>query len=82
MSTERLGAGLAPLSGSPVLSRREWELVEDMDARATAASAAGLVIEARTWRRAAQMVRERLSRVDIDLAEPTVYSLLPERPTR
>lgn len=53
-----------------------------MEARAKAAGGAHLVIEARTWREAAQLVRERLSRVDIDLAEPTVFSLIPERPAR
>jgi hypothetical protein len=71
--------GLAPLAGSPVLTPREWELVEAMEQRAKAAKAANLVIEARVWRQAAQLVSERLSRLDIDLASSTVFAA-PEKP--
>lgn len=68
-----------PLVGSVVLGPREWGLVEAMESRATAASAAHLVIESRTWKQAAQMVREHLSRVDVDLRDPTVFSLLERK---
>ena len=38
--------------------------------------------EAKTWRPAAQIVREELSRVDIDLRDPTVAALLDGVVTR
>lgn len=68
--------GLAPLSGLPLLTQREWQLVQSMEARAKAARAANLVIEARVWERAALLVREQLSHIDIDLRDPTVFSLI------
>ncbi len=46
------------------------------------ALARAMVHEAKVWRQAAQMVREELSRVDIDLRDPTVFALMDEVQTR
>ena len=84
-------AGLAPLSQSRVLlDPREWALVERLEKRASAAArmstqaetsgrdvlARMLAAEAKVWRQAAQIVREELARVDIDLRDPTVFALM------
>lgn len=91
------GAGLAPLSSARyLLGPREWGLVERFEKRAAQAArmsdqaekanreplARMLAHEAKVWRQAAQMVREELSRVDIDLRDPTVAALLDGVVTR
>lgn len=93
----RPGAGLAPLSSSRyLLEPREWGVVEKMERRAAAAArmseqagqanreplARMLAHEAKVWRQAAQMLREDLSRVDIDLRDPTVFALMEQVTTR
>ena len=92
-----LGAGLAPLSSARyLLGPREWALVERMEKRAAQAArmsdqaekanreplARMLAHEAKVWRQAAQIVREELSCVDIDLRDPTVFALMDEVQTR
>lgn len=89
MST--IAPGLAPLSSSRyLLGPREWALVEKLEKRAAAASRIGeraaksgrealamnMAHEAKVWRQAAQIVREDLTHVDIDLRDPTVFALL------
>ena len=96
-AAERTGAGLAPLSSARyLLGPREWGLVERFERRAAhavrmaeRAEAAGrdalaraMVHEAKAWRQAAQIVREELSCVDIDLRDPTVFALMDEVTTR
>lgn len=89
-------AGLAPLTGSPILGPREWELVERLSKRAAAAArlqmqaeaasrqslARLFAHEAKVWRQAAQIVQESLSQVDIDLRDPTVFALLERTSTK
>ena len=98
MSAPAVGAGLAPLSSARyLLGPREWMLVERLEKRAAQAGriaeqakkTAGrealaklMENEAKTWRQAAQIVREELSRVDIDLRDPTVAALLDGVVTR
>lgn len=92
-AAERPGAGLAPPSTSAVLlGGREWQLVERFERRAAHAVrmadrareldrselAVAMDHVATTWRQAAQIAREELSRVDIDLRDPTVAALLEE----
>ena len=76
-----------------MLGPREWALVEKMERRASAAARMGeraagsgreplaraLAHEAKVWRQAAQMLREELSRVDIDLRDPTVFAMMTTR---
>lgn len=73
-----------------LLGPREWMLVERMEKRAAVAARMGeraaasnrdmlariMANEAKVWRQAAQIVREELSHVDIDLRDPTVFALL------
>lgn len=95
--TERPGAGLAPLaSARHLLSGREWQLVERFERRAAHAVrmaerarerdrtelAVAMDHVATTWRQAAQIAREELSCVDIDLRDPTVAALLDGVVTR
>lgn len=83
--------GVAPLSSARyLLGPREWSLVERFEKRAAVcdrmserAQGTGhelaskiLANEAKTWRQAAQIVREELTHVDLDLRDPTVFSLL------
>lgn len=92
-----MAAGLAPLSSAPcLLGGREWQLVERFERRAAHAvrmaerarergrENLGVAMDhvATTWRQAAQIAREELSRVDIDLRDPTVAALLDEVKTR
>lgn len=97
MSQPAVGAGLAPLSSARyLLGPREWHLVERFEKRAAQAARIGeqasesgreplalrMAHEAKVWRQAAQIVREELSRVDIDLRDPTVFALLEGVVTR
>lgn len=84
---------MAPLSSQRyLLGPREGMLVERLEKRAAAAARMGeraaasgrenlariMANEAKTWRQAAQIVREELSHVDIDLRDPTVFALLEQ----
>lgn len=97
MSQPAVGAGLAPLSSARyLLGPREWMLVERFEKRAAQAARIGeqasqagreplalrMASESKTWRQAAQIVREELSRVDIDLRDPTVFAMLEGVVTR
>lgn len=92
-----MAAGLAPLTTpSYLLGGREWQLVERFERRAAHAVrmaerarehkrddlAVAMDHVATTWRQAAQIAREELSRVDIDLRDPTVAALLDGVVTR
>lgn len=79
-----------------LLGPREWAVVEMMERRAAQADrlrkaaedtgrgalAARMGDQAKVWRQAAQVVREMLSRVDIDLRDPTVAAILDGVVTR
>ena len=62
--------GLAPLSSPSLLTGHEWALVQDMFSEAAECKARNNMPGFVAWTKAAQMVRDRLSRVDVDISKP------------